>query len=67
MAMGRGNPIPAVYGPGYQPTAYTGGSGTSFATPLLAGFAACLMQARPGWAPVQIIQAMRASTGVPRS
>ena len=36
-------------------------SGTSFATPLLAGLAACLLQARPAWAPTAIARALRAT------
>lgn len=62
MAVGTANWVPHAYPTGaFSPTAYYQGSGTSFATPLLAGFAACLMQARPRLTPVQIIQAMRAS------
>src|SRR6185369_14479482 len=40
---------------------YTRGSGTSFSAPLVAGLAACLIQARPTWPPVMIIQAMKHS------
>jgi subtilisin family serine protease len=36
-------------------------SGTSFATPLVAGLATCLLQARPAWAPTIIAQALRAT------
>ncbi len=36
-------------------------SGTSFACPLVAGLAACLMQARPAWAPTTIIRALRST------
>jgi hypothetical protein len=62
MAMGVANWVPSANPTGvFSPTGYHQGSGTSFATPLLAGFAACLMQARPRLTPVQIIQAMRAS------
>ncbi len=42
-----------------DPTVYTRASGTSFATPLIAGVAACLMEARPTWPPVLIIQALK--------
>ena len=42
-----------------NPNTYTTGSGTSFAAPLVAGIAACLMQARPSWPPVWIIQALK--------
>ena len=38
---------------------YTTGDGTSFATPLLAGLAACLIQARPQWPPAQLARALR--------
>lgn len=41
------------------PTAYAQQSGTSFSCPLTAGVAACLMQARPTWSPVMIIQALK--------
>jgi subtilisin family serine protease len=34
-------------------------SGTSFSCPLIAGLAACLMQAQPSWPPVLIIRALR--------
>ncbi len=42
-----------------NPTGYTTLSGTSFATPLLAGLATCLLQARPTWTPVLISRALR--------
>jgi subtilisin family serine protease len=42
-------------------TAYTRMSGTSFSCPLLAGLAACVMQARPAWPPRLVIRALRAS------
>jgi len=41
------------------PNIYTTGSGTSFATPLVAGLAACLIQARPQWPPTQLARALR--------
>ncbi len=34
--------------------------GTSFASPLIAGAAACLLQARPAWSPHDVIVALRA-------
>jgi len=42
-----------------NPNTYTRASGTSFSCPLTAGVAACLMQARPTWPPVLIIQALK--------
>lgn len=41
------------------PTAYTSGSGTSFSSPILAGLAACMLQARPSWSAVDVIRALR--------
>ena len=58
VARGLSNPLVAVSG---APNAYTAGSGTSFATPLVAGLAACLVQARPSWPPSTIARALRES------
>jgi serine protease AprX len=41
------------------PTLYTSNSGTSFSAPILAGLAACIMQARPSWTPSEVIRALR--------
>jgi len=38
---------------------YVRADGTSLSAPLVAGLAACLMQARPSWPPVWIIQALK--------
>jgi hypothetical protein len=44
---------------GGNPNAYSTGSGTSFATPLLAGLAVCMLQARPAWPATWIARALR--------
>ncbi len=44
-----------------DPNTYEALDGTSFAAPLVAGLAACLMQARPNWPPVWIIEALKAT------
>ena len=48
--------LPAANG---DPHAYQRANGTSFSAPLVAGLAACLMQARPSWPPVMIIDALK--------
>lgn len=40
-------------------TGYTYQNGTSFSCPLIAGLAACLMQARPAWSPTLLIRNLR--------
>ena len=42
-----------------DPNVYKRANGTSFSAPLVAGLAACLMQARPTWPPVLIVQALK--------
>jgi serine protease AprX len=42
-------------------TGYTTLSGTSFSCPLLAGLAACVMQARPAWSPRLVIRGLRST------
>ncbi len=50
-----------IASPDGNPNAYTRASGTSFSAPLVAGLAACLMQARPGWPAVWIVEALKAT------
>jgi subtilisin family serine protease len=45
----------------YDPDGYTTSSGTSMATPLLAGGVACLLQLHPDWSLQEIREALRAS------
>jgi len=47
-----------VCSPGFN---FGGGNGTSYATPILAGAVACLMQANPTKTNMQILQALKAS------
>ncbi len=44
---------------GGNPNQYRIDSGTSFATPLVAGLATCLLQARPSWPPTLVARALR--------
>ena len=56
MALGSSNWLTDVSG---SPQAYVQHSGTSFSTPLLAGLAACMIQARPYLNPTSIIRTLR--------
>lgn len=44
---------------GGTPNLYTRLSGTSFSCPLVAGLAACMIQARPAWPATMVIRALR--------
>jgi len=55
-ALGVSNPLVATTG---NPQAYSNLSGTSFSAPLVAGLAACLMQAHPAWRAVDVARALR--------
>lgn len=44
-----------------DPNAYVTNDGTSFSTPIVAGLAACLIQARPAWPATDVIRAMYAT------
>lgn len=46
---------------GSVPNSTANGTGTSYAAPNIAGFAACLLEARPGRSPLQIIDAINRS------
>jgi len=55
-ARGVSNPLVGTTG---NPQVYTTNSGTSFSQPLIAGLAACLMEARPAWTPRDVARAIR--------
>jgi len=61
-ALGVENPLVSPLG---GPASYEALSGTSFATPLVAGLAACLKQARPAWLPTDLIRALRETASQP--
>ncbi len=56
VALGQEN---AVVFPGLGSAGYGSSSGTSYSAPLVAGLAACILEARPDWTPVQVIRALR--------
>jgi subtilisin family serine protease len=55
VARGVDDPVPGIA----DSNAYSVNSGTSLSAPIVAGLAACLMQARPTWTPGQVIRALR--------
>jgi len=57
-AQGSSVLLASAAGPGFLDR-YTRLSGTSFSCPLVAGLAACMIQARPGWPAPMIIRALR--------
>jgi subtilisin family serine protease len=58
VARGVSNPVVSAFG---QPMSYATGSGTSFSAPIVAGLAACLMQANAAASPQQILEAIRST------
>lgn len=55
--MARG--VSVVSASSYNPTGYTGVSGTSLSCPLVAGAAALVLQANPGWTNMEILEALK--------
>src|SRR5262249_6077534 len=45
--------------PNGNPNGYVFENGTSLSAPLVSGLAACLMQARPNWPPLLLVQALK--------
>lgn len=58
--MALGSPATVFDGSGY-PDRVTYGSGTSFSSPLIAGFAAAIWQANPEWTSQEVINAIKYS------
>ncbi|MBI5709028.1 MAG: S8 family serine peptidase, partial [Candidatus Eisenbacteria bacterium] len=54
----RGKLVPLCSASG-DPQEYVTLDGTSFSCPIVAGLAACLLQARPAWTPTLVIKALR--------
>jgi len=55
--------VAAFYAYNQSDTSYAFGNGTSFATPLIAGGAALILEKFPTWTPGRVIKEMKASAG----
>ena len=59
MALGTG--VAAAVAAAGDSTLTIGASGTSFSSPLVAGVAALILEAQPGWNPMQVLEALKAT------
>ncbi len=59
MALGTG--VAAAVAAAGDSTLTIGASGTSFSSPLVAGVAALILEAHPGWNPMQVLEALKAT------